>query len=234
MKTTGRYILILLAILALWNTIIMKPLKIFAVFLHEIGHSIMAFVFGYGILEFKVNLNESGHTLVQSKGWISSFMIANAGYLGTLLLGLLILYLKNTRVKRFILGSTAIVFLAITIRFSSFSFALLYAALFSIAVVIIYMAQNDKVEDWVIDIVGLSSIAYAIYDTFVDVILVSINRSFNLLRGWRMTQPTSDAVQLANLTGIPAIIWGIIWLAISIFALYWVIFKNKKSYRRRY
>ena len=236
MKSSVRYILILVALLALWNTIIVKPLKIFAVFLHELGHTIMAFIFGYGILDFQVNLNESGHTIVQSKGWFSSFMIANAGYLGTVLLGLLILCLRNTRVKKYIPGSVAIIFLLVTIRYSAFSFALLYAALFTVAVVLLYMLQNDSVTDWVVDIIGITSLAYAIYDTFVDVILLQINLKFRVLQGWNVTQPVTDAVQLSNLTGIPSLIWGIIWFSISIFALYMVLFKKGKSYgnyRRR-
>jgi len=234
MKSSVRYILILVALLALWNTIIVKPLKIFAVFLHELGHAIMAFIFGYGILDFQVNLNESGYTAVQSKNWLSSFMIANAGYLGTVLLGLLILTLRKTKFKKYVPGSVAIVFMLITIRYSSFSFALLYAVLFTVAVVLIYMLQKEAVTDWFVDIIGISSLAYAIYDTFVDVILLQLNIKFGLIRGWNVKQPMTDAVQLANLTGIPSLVWGIIWLAISIFALYAVVFRKGRSYGSSY
>ncbi len=233
MKGLGRYILILVAVLALWNTYILKPLKIFAVFLHELGHTLMAFVFGYGITEFKVNLNESGHTLVQSKGWFSSFMIANGGYLGTVLFALLILYLKRTRAKKYLLGSVAILFLIITIRFSSFSFALLYAILFAVVIILLYMLQRENVNDWVIDIIGISSVAYAIYDTLVDVILLQINLQFRLIQGWKVKQPFTDAAQLAQLTGIPAIIWGILWLAISLLAVNAVLLKSQSSRGRR-
>lgn len=233
MKGLGRYILILVAVLALWNTYILKPLKIFAVFLHELGHTLMAFVFGYGITEFKVNLNESGHTLVQSKGWFSSFMIANGGYLGTVLFALLILYLKRTRAKKYLLGSIAILFLTITIKFSSFSFALLYAILFAVVIILLYMLQKENVNDWVIDIIGISSVAYAIYDTLVDVILLQINLQFRLIQGWKVKQPFTDAAQLAQLTGIPAIIWGILWLAISLLAVNAVLLKSQGSRGRR-
>lgn len=233
MKGLGRYILILVAVLALWNTYILKPLKIFAVFLHELGHTLMAFIFGYGITEFKVNLNESGHTLVQSKGWFSSFMIANGGYLGTVLFALLILYLKRTRAKKYLLGSVAILFLIITIKFSSFSFALLYAILFAVVIILLYMLQRENVNDWVIDIIGISSVAYAIYDTLVDVILLQINLQFRLIQGWKVKQPFTDAAQLAQLTGIPAIIWGILWLAISLLAVNAVLLKSQNSRGRR-
>ena len=233
MRGMGRYIVILIAVLALWNTYIMKPLKIFAVFLHELGHTLMAFIFGYGIIGFKVNLNESGHTIVQSKGWFSSFMIANGGYLGTVLFALLILYLKRTPVKKYILGSVAIIFLAITIKFSAFSFALLYSVLFAAIIILLYMLQKDNVNEWVIDILGISSVAYAIYDTFVDVILLQLNLQFHLIQGWKVNQPLTDAAQLAKLTGIPAIIWGILWLAISLLAVNAVLLKSNRARGRR-
>lgn len=233
MKQTGRYVLILIAVMVLWNTEVIKPLKIFTVFLHELGHALMAFVFGYGITEFKVNLNESGHTLVQSKGWFSSFMIANGGYLGSVLFALLILYLKRTAFRKFILGTIAIIFLFVTFRFSGLSFALIYSILFAVVVLILYMWQNETVIDWLIDIIGISSVAYAIYDTFVDTVLLQLNIQLHLISGWRVSQPLTDAVQLSRLTGLPAILWGIIWLVIAIAAVNAVLLKSSGPSRRR-
>lgn len=233
MKAKWRYLLILIITMVLWNTEIMKPLKIFTVFLHELGHAFMAFIFGYGITEFMVNLNESGHTLVQTKGWFSTFMIANGGYLGSLFFALLILYLKRTSMRKFILGVVAIVFLGITIKYSGFSFALVYSVLFAVMVIILYMWQNDKVNDWVIDIIGISSVAYAIYDTFVDTLLLQLNLRLQFIAGWKVTQPVTDAVQLSRLTGIPASVWGILWLIIAVLAVNGVLIKGKGSGGRK-
>lgn len=223
--------MILVFILILWNTPVIKPLKIFTVFLHELGHSLMAFVFGYGIESFKVNFNESGYTLVQSKGWFSSFMIANGGYLGSVMFAILILWLSRTSFKKYIMGALAIIFLGITIKFSGFSFALLYAILFAVFVIILYMVDNESIEDWVIDIMGITAVSYAIYDTFVDTILLQLNVYFNILAGWGTEQPMTDAVQLAKMTGIPAIIWGFVWLAISLLAVNAVLLKPSKRKR---
>lgn len=223
--------MILVFILILWNTPVIKPLKIFTVFLHELGHALMAFVFGYGIESFKVNINESGYILAQSKGWFSSFMIANGGYLGSVLFAILILCLRQTSFKKYIMGALAIIFLGVTIRFSGFSFALLYAILFAVFVIILYMVDNEKVDNWVIDIMGIASVSYAIYDTFVDTILLQLNVYFKILAGWGAEQPMTDAVQLANMTGIPAIVWGLIWLAISLFAVNAALLKPSKRKR---
>ncbi len=213
-----RYLLILIGVVVLWNTIIIKPLKIFAVFLHELGHSLMALLFGYGISAFSVSFNESGYTVVQSRGWFSTFMIANGGYLGSVMFALLILYLKRTSFKNFILGTLAIIFITVTVRFSGFSFALAYAIFFAVFVLLLYMFQKEKLNDWVIDILGVSSAAYAVYDTFVDTILLQLNEHFGFTEGWK-SQGMTDAVQLARMTHIPAIIWGIIWFVLALLAI---------------
>ncbi|MCR4435844.1 MAG: M50 family metallopeptidase [Clostridiales bacterium] len=228
MKRLGRYLFILAAVMVLWNTVAIKPLKIFTVYLHELGHALMAFLFGYGIQSFRVNFNESGYTLVQPKGWFSTFMIANGGYLGSILFALLILYLKRTALKNYILGVLAILFLAVSIRFSGFSFTLLYSIIFAGFVLVVYMLHNEKVNDWVIDIIGISSAAYAIYDTFVDTILLQLNLQFHLIGGWNQ-QPLTDAMQLAKLTHIPAAVWGMIWLAIALLAVNATLLKAPAS-----
>lgn len=232
MKQFGRYLIILIVVMALWDSLIIKPLKLFSVFLHELGHALMAFIFGHGIQAFKVNLNESGYTIVQSKGWFSSFMIANGGYLGSVLFAVLILYLKKTSLRKYILGTLAIVFLVVSIKFSGFSFTLVYSILFAVAVLVLYMIQNDRLTDWVIDIFGVASAAYAIYDTFVDTILLQLNVHFQLLKGWGGKQPFTDAVQLEKLTFIPAIVWGIIWMFIAFFAVYSTLLKGSSKSRR--
>lgn len=233
MKHIGRYLIILIAVIVLWNTVIIKPLRLFTVFLHELGHAIMAIIFGSGIKAFNINLDESGHVLVHAKSWFSAFMIANGGYLGSVLFALLILHLKRTPFKKYLLGTAAILLLAVSIKYSGFTFTLLYSVIFAVFVLILYMIQNEKINDWVIDIIGISSVAYAIYDTFVDTILLQINRQLHLIRGWKVEQPVTDAVQLARLTGIPAVVWGIIWLGIAVFVVYSTLLKGKQARARR-
>ncbi|MCX7746745.1 MAG: M50 family metallopeptidase [Clostridia bacterium] len=225
MKQIGRYIVILIVIMALWNTVIVKPLKVFTVYLHELGHTVMAFVFGYGIKEFKVNYNEGGYTVVQAKGWFSEFMIANGGYLGSVFLALLILYLRKTSFKKYIMGSLAIVFLIISLKYSSFrSFTPYYSIMFAAVVLALYMIQNEKLNDWVIDIVGISSLAYAFYDTFVDTILLQINLKLHLIEDWR-GGPVTDAMKLAEMTYIPAVVWGTLWILVAVLASKAVLLK---------
>ncbi|HEX9060008.1 MAG TPA: M50 family metallopeptidase, partial [Clostridia bacterium] len=166
MKQTGRYILILVGVMILWNSFVIWPLKIFTVVLHELGHALMAVIFGHGIQGIEVYFNESGHTIVKSGGWLSDFFITNGGYLGSLVFALIILKLKNTPLKKFILGGTAIIFLAVSIKYSKFMSSLfIFSIGFAAVVIILYMLQKEVINDWVIDIIGIASVAYAVYDT---------------------------------------------------------------------
>lgn len=233
MKHTGRYLVILILVIALWNTIVIKPLKIFTVFLHELGHSLMAVIFGNGIQGFRINLDESGYALTLPKSEFSAFIIANGGYLGSVLFALLILYLKRTPLKKFILGAAAILLLGVSIAYGKSVFTIIYAAIFAGFVLLLYMLHNEKINDWVIDIIGVASAAYAVYDTFVDTILLQLNLRLHWIQGWKTVQPLTDAVQLEKMTHVPAMIWGIIWLVIACLAIYSMITTGGKSSRGR-
>ena len=233
MKQTGRYAVILVLVVGLWNTDFIKPLKIFSVFLHELGHSLMAVIFGNGIQGFRINLDESGYALTLPKSNFSAFMIANGGYLGSVLFALLILYLKRTALKRFILGVAAVLLLGVSIAYGESVFTIIYAAVFAGFVLLLYMLRNEKIYDWVVDIIGVASVAYAVYDTFVDTILLQINLRMHWIQGWKTSQPVTDAVQLERMTHVPAVVWGIIWLTISCLAIYSMIRKGGKPSRSR-
>ncbi|MGI6669681.1 MAG: M50 family metallopeptidase [Acetivibrionales bacterium] len=229
MKQRGRYFVILALVVALWNTKVIKPLKIFAVFLHELGHSLMAVIFGNGIQGFRINLDESGYALTLPKNEFSAFMIANGGYLGSVLFALLILRLKRTEAKKSIMGVAAILLLGVSIAYGKSVFTIVYAAIFSGFVLLLYMFRNDKLYDWVVDIIGVASVAYAVYDTFVDTILLHINMKLNLVQGLWTHQPVTDAMLLEEMTRIPAVVWGIIWLVTACAAVYSTIIGGKRT-----
>ncbi len=225
MKQTWRVLIIFIALMALWNTIIIKPIKLFTVFLHELGHAFMAVVTGSNITGLSIYFNESGHVTSLPKDWFSAFLIANGGYLGSVLFAICILLLRNTKFKKYIIGFIAIIFLGVTFRYSGIiSFTMLYSVIFAAFAIIVYMVQNEKLHDWVIEIIGIGSVTYAIYDTFVDTVLLQVNYQFGLFR--LGTMPVTDAVLLSRLTHIPAIVWGVIWLGVALFAIYRILFRS--------
>ncbi|HOL92691.1 MAG TPA: M50 family metallopeptidase [Clostridiales bacterium] len=228
MKQSGRYVVILIAAMALWNTVVIKPLKILSVFFHELGHSFMSVIFGNGIAGFRIYFNESGYALTLPKDGFSAVMIANGGYMGSVLFALLILKLKKTPARKYILGACAILLLGMSIAYGDSVFTMICAAIFAGLVIIIYMLRNDKVNDWVIDIIGAVCAVYAVYDTFIDTILLEINRKLGLIPGWGETRPVTDAVQLELMTHVPAVVWGVIWFIIACCAIYSTMLGKRK------
>jgi hypothetical protein len=71
----------------------------------------MALITGSNITGLKIYFNESGYVTSLPKDCLSAFLIANGGYLGSVLFAICILMLKNTRFKKYIIGGIAIIFL---------------------------------------------------------------------------------------------------------------------------
>ncbi|MCL2164579.1 MAG: M50 family metallopeptidase [Oscillospiraceae bacterium] len=220
MNTRLKYFLILVIEVILWNTIVMRPIRLFAVFLHELGHTAMVLLFGGKVQSFQINLDESGYVLSISRGGFASFMIASGGYLGGVLLSILILWLGNKYGGKYVLGVTAIVFITVAVVFSGVSITLLYATFFAVIVLLIFMLKNAGIENAALEIIGVGALMYGIYDTFVDTILFELNKLFHFASAWTGKAIVTDAVHLANITKIPAILWGCIWFLISILVVY--------------
>lgn len=85
-----------------WNSIILAPLKIYMTAIHETFHGLAAFLTGGSI--YKMSLDHFSGTLTSSGGFYP--IISVAGYLGSALLGALLISTKN---KVFLLAAQLIV-----------------------------------------------------------------------------------------------------------------------------
>lgn len=231
MKHSWRYILILVAIIILWNQFILRPIRIFSIFLHKIGYSFIAFLFGYGQGAFIDVFENLGVTMLNVQGWFSSFFVLNAGYISSALFFIIIMGLKKTNVKKYLLGTITIVYMLISIINPVLQFTWIYIIFFVIIIIMLYMIRKSSLDEWMINLVGISCISYIIYDTFVDTILFTINEKFNIIDSWRSTPP-EYLVKLSEITPLPSLVWAIIWLLISIFLFNILLIKPSKYTRR--
>lgn len=181
-----------------WDTFLVTPLKILTVFFHEISHGLASMATGGSIEFLTFHANQSG--FARSQGG-SSFLMLNAGYLGSLVWGCgLILassYLRRNRLLSMALGATLGVISVLYVRnLFGLGFGLATAAGFLYAGAKLSEATND----FLIKVVGVSSALYVIPDVYSDIVLRSC---------W------SDATMLARDTGIPRVVWGLGWMALS-------------------
>lgn len=230
MKNIWKYLLILAVLVALWNQTLISPFKALSTIFHKIGHAIAAALFGFGTTAFSVTFGSSLDAIPQTKSWIASFVVANSGYISGLLFSVLIFFLKRTSAKKYLVGSITIMYLVFSIVFASSLGALVTSLVFAIVAILVLMIPNDSMNEIMIDFIGISAVALIIYDTFVDTLLLKLNQQLTIMKVWS-SNPPSDILRLADLTGFPSLVWGLIWLTISVFSLNMLLIKfagNKK------
>ena len=75
----------------------------------------------------------------------------------------------------------------------------------------------EGASSFVLRLLGVTSLLYAPWDVTSDLILRSV--------------PASDASALARATGIPALAWGLLWLAASVLVAAWAVVRVGRGVR---
>lgn len=206
-------ILIFIVISLLWGTVVLYPLKIFVVFMHEVSHGLAAYLTGGKIVEIEINPQQGGHAL--TKGG-NRFLILTAGYLGSLIWGgVILLMAARTHFDKAVSVLIGIGMVGITIGFGSDTFTYLFGVGFGVALIAIGLFLPEAANDWILRIIGTTSCLYAILDIKSDV----LDRSH--LR--------SDARMLAELTNLPTLFWGVVWIIIAVGLTIWFFYIAGKS-----
>lgn len=199
-RLNGGIILIFAAVTLLWNTPVVYPLKIFVVFMHEISHGIAAMATGGQIEEIVVVSQEGGHAITRGG---SPLWTLTAGYLGSLMWGGLILILAvRARLDKTLSVIIGLGMVAVSILYVRNLFGLGFGIGFGAVLLISGRFLNRSVNRWILQVIGVTSCLYAILDIKSDI----LDRAH--LR--------SDARMLAEMTNIPTLFWGILWILLAI------------------
>jgi len=196
-RTLAFLLLGLAALVLLWRTPVLLPIKVPLVCLHELFHGMGALLGGGSMGYIEVYPLESGMIFVVGGSTVLTY---NSGYLGSLLLGVLLLISA-----RFWLGRALVLLLAglvavVCFRFmpkgSSFGFVAGLASVILLAAAALLLP--GRLHAFLVRLLGLASCCYPLLDITSDVLLGSKMRS--------------DARMLGDLTPIPMAIWSAIWL----------------------
>jgi hypothetical protein len=203
MKAPPRRLVLPLALaavaLVLWGTFVVYPFRLFVVFLHEISHGLAAVATGGSIVSIGLSFDEGGVCTTRG-GW--PFLILNAGYLGSLLWGALFLLLGGRRARaRSVVGVLGVFTLAVTLVYVRTWFGFFYGLATGLVLLAVAAKMKPAVAETLLAALGATSVLYAIWDVASDVLLRHSGQS--------------DAAALARLTGVPAILWGAVWIALS-------------------
>lgn len=163
---------ILLSLFAFWDKAHLEFLKEFIVLLHEYCHAIAAIISGGSVHSVSLHGNESGETFAKPAAYGGSFLfIVSSGYLGSSLIGGLLLYLGLNRIN-----SKAIAFiLGVLVLFMTFRYADKSGVTHSVGYVwgiglILTSFLGNLLSSLIICFLGASVCLYSIYDLgdFID------------------------------------------------------------------
>ncbi|WP_444995278.1 M50 family metallopeptidase [Aliikangiella sp. IMCC44359] len=202
-KDAITFLVLSVLIFFLWSTPLLYPLKILVVFFHESSHAIATIVTGGEVKAFEVVAQAGGHVI--SRGG-NRFITLSSGYLGSLVWGLVIFSIAvSTHLDRWLMGFIASILITITILYGSNSFVIIFGISMGIAMLLSAKFLSVAVNDFLLRLIGLTNILYVPLDIYSDTIARSHLRS--------------DAFMLAEEFGGTTLMWGGIWLAVSILCI---------------
>ncbi len=237
--------LLLAAILsiALWfipfAEILSYPFRIFVTFIHEGGHAIAALLTGNSVQSLSVAMNGSGETYTTKGGVLSQMLVSSAGYLGAMTFGATLLVLiRRSVAARVVLAASSVVVLGLTVIFgvikpilagtwgslAGLPFTLVAGVLLSVGLFAVARFASAKVASFVVSLLAVQCVLNALLD---------LKTVFFLSSPFAATVPT-DALNMANATGIPAIFWAALWIVISVFILVVAVKQYTSSQRRSF
>jgi hypothetical protein len=186
-------------------SILIYPIRLFVTFIHEGGHAIMALL-TLGSVD-RVMITSSGDGVTYTRGGIQ-LLIASAGYLTTTGFGavLLVLCSRGQNAKA-VLTVTAGIILALTAFFTNDPFSWLTGILLSVGLVWAAIGLSQRWAHFALSFLAVQCCLNALFD-LRTLFLISTTTSMH-----------SDAVNMQAMTMVPAALWAVLWILISIVTL---------------
>jgi hypothetical protein len=202
------------------------PFRIFVTFIHEGGHAIAALLTGNSVASLSVAMNASGETYTTQGGLISQIFIASAGYIGSMAFGaLLLILIRKAIAARIVLLGCGIFVFALTMIYgllkpvfsmnawSGIPFTLLAGTVITVGLVLIARFASARVATFFVSFLAVQCVLNALFD---------LKNVLFLSSPFVPAVPT-DAANMAQATGIPAILWTVIWIALALGILWFAM-----------
>lgn len=201
---------------------IVYPLQLFATFIHESSHALMTLITGNSVMSLTVSPDASGMVWSQSSGF-SSLLISSAGYLGATAFGTALLawmpFGYSSRLALYIssglVGVMTLVFgflapfwnLLANVTFGSVVFTVLSGAFLTASLFAIAKFAPAKWVNFSLAFLSVQCLLNSFF-SLKDLFVISAS-----------TDRATDAANMASATGIPALVWVLVWIGISLVML---------------
>jgi hypothetical protein len=200
------------------------PIRLFVTFIHEGSHVLAALLTGSSVQSLTVSTDGSGMVQTAATGWFSGVLTSSAGYLGTTAFGVLLLVLIRRAISaRIVLAVSAGFVGLMTLFFGLFSpiwnifasevnlggvaFTVVSGVILTAGLLAIARFASAGVAQFVLSFLAVQCLLNALSDLKT---LFFINAPFV------GSHIHSDAANMAAATGLPSIVWVVIWIAISV------------------
>ncbi len=200
--------LMALALITSYIPILSWPLEWFETFFHEISHGLMALLTGGSIARIELHLMGSG--LCYTVGGVH-FLVSFSGYAGAVMWGALlymVVGVANPWKARTLVASLGILVVGVTVFWVRDLISLFIVAMILGLVIAAYAAGRYRLSQLAIRFIA------------VYVMLSAARTPLSLIDG----RSLGDGDTLATLTGIPEIVWVLIWEAIALSTL-WLVYR---------
>ncbi|MEO8672987.1 MAG: M50 family metallopeptidase [Tahibacter sp.] len=177
------------------------PFRLFGTFVHELSHGMAALATGGHFQRFTVSPDLSG--LAWSAGGIRA-IVSSAGYVGSAIFGGLLILLGSRGLSaRVLLTALGLLLGALCLAFVRNPFGIVTGLMLASAV---FLAGRKLREPWS-DLLLLILALQLVFDGFNSMLTLF------WLSGNSAVQ--TDALSMQQATGIPAIVWAIVWMLMS-------------------
>lgn len=197
------------------------PIRLFVTFVHEGGHALAAVLTGGSVQSLTVSPDSSGLVRAYSSNALATLIFSSAGYLSAMAYGVLLLALIRWNVSphKILFGSGVFValmtvvfglFLPVVnvlsgdISFFGLLFTVFSGALISAGLIAAARYANLKWANFAVAFLAVQCLLNAVFDLK------------NLFVIATTTDAHNDAMNMAQVTGLPSFVWIFIWIGISI------------------
>jgi hypothetical protein len=195
-----------LARLPLLNLLV-YPFQIFNTFIHELSHGLAAALTGGSFRRFEVYVNGEG--VAWSAGGVR-WIVASAGYIGSALFGgiLLVITARGVAAEKIILG-LGIGLGILCVLFVRNIFGVISGVVIAAALIGVATQLAPRWNVWLLLFLSVQMCLNALGSLWD---LLQISSSFR--------QQNSDARIMQQATGVPAIVWALLWSTIALLILW--------------
>lgn len=199
------------------------PIRLFVTFVHEGSHVVAALLTGGSVESLTVSPDTSGLVMFKYNSAFSQLVTSSAGYLGSTAFGVLLLVLiRRAYSARIVLAGSAIFVGLMTLLFGLFApLWNIFSASVSFGSVLFTVASGAILTVGLLAIAKFAGARAARFAVSFLAVQCVLNALSDLKTVFYASSPfanpmQTDALNMANATGLPAIAWVVIWIALSV------------------